>query len=81
MQYIQAVIKVIAMLNLLIGAVEMPGNGPEKQAKVFEALNQLLPDEIKVLNQKVDVNKVLPVVINLIVWALTTSGFLNTSSK
>ena len=59
----------------------MPGNGPEKQAKVFEALNQLLPDEIKVLNQKVDVNKVLPVVINLIVWALTTSGFLNTSSK
>lgn len=81
MQYIQAVIKVIAMLNLLIGAVEMPGNGAEKQAKVFEALNQLLPDEIKVLNQKVDVNKVLPVVINLIVWALTTSGFLNTSSK
>lgn len=81
MQYIQAVIKVIAMLNLLIGAVEMPGNGTEKQAKVFEALNQLLPDEIKVLNQKVDVNKVLPVVINLIVWALTTSGFLNTSSK
>lgn len=81
MQYIQAVIKVIAMLNLLIGAVEMPGNGAEKQAKVFEALNQLLPDEIKVLNQKVDVNKVLPIVINLIVWALTTSGFLNTSSK
>ena len=81
MQYIQAVLKIIALINLLVGAVEMPGNGAEKQAKVFEALNQLLPDEVKVLNQKVDVNKVLPVVINLVVWALTTSGFLNSSSK
>lgn len=81
MQYIQAVLKIIAVLNLLIGAVEMPGNGAEKQAKVFEALNQLLPDEVKIVGQKVDVNKVLPVVINLIVWALSASGFLNTSSK
>lgn len=81
MQYIQAALKIIALINLLVGAVEMPGNGPEKQAKVFEALNQLLPDEVKILNQKVDVNKVLPVVINLVVWALTTSGFLNSSGK
>jgi len=81
MQYIQAVLKIVALINLLVGAVEMPGNGAEKQAKVFEALNQLLPDEVKVLNQKVDVNKVLPVVINLVVWALSTSGFLNSSSK
>ncbi len=81
MKYIQAAIKIIALLNLLIAAVEMPGNGAEKQAKVLEALNALLPDEVELFKQKLDVNKVLPVVVNLVCWALTASGFLNSSSK